>query len=88
MKVKLCCLLHRITFRESNSVNGIKCLSVAMTTVTFQNGRKLTFNPIIFANEFSDPQNLPIHYLKVKKGFNVKKIRGHQTRLQNKFDLM
>ena len=27
-----------------------------MTTVMFQNGRKLTFNPIYFANEFGDPQ--------------------------------
>ena len=27
-----------------------------MTTVTFQNGRKFTFNPIYFANEFGDPQ--------------------------------
>ena len=30
--------------------------SVAMTTVTFQNGQKLTFNLIHFANEFGDPQ--------------------------------
>ena len=30
--------------------------SVAMTTVTFQNGRKLIFNPLYFANEFGDPQ--------------------------------
>ena len=29
--------------------------SVAVTTVTFQNGRKLTFNPIYFANELGDP---------------------------------
>ena len=29
-----------------------------MTTVTFQNGRKLTFNPIYFANEF----NLNIYF--------------------------
>ena len=27
-----------------------------MTTVTFQNGRKLTFNPIYFANELGDPK--------------------------------
>ena len=26
-----------------------------MSTVTFQNGRKLTFNPIYFTNEFGDP---------------------------------
>ena len=32
--------------------------------------------------------NLPIHYLKVKEGFNAKKIRGHRTRLLNKLDLM
>ena len=29
--------------------------SVAMTTVTFQNGRKFTLNLINFANEFGDP---------------------------------
>ena len=28
-----------------------------MTIVTFQNGRKLTFNPIYFANEFCDLQS-------------------------------
>ena len=27
-----------------------------MATVTFQNGRKLTFNLIYFRNEFGDPQ--------------------------------
>ena len=27
-----------------------------MTTVTFQNGRKLTFNPIYFTNEFVELQ--------------------------------
>ena len=27
-----------------------------MTTVTFQNGPKLTFNSIYFGNEFGDPQ--------------------------------
>ena len=32
--------------------------------------------------------NLSIRYLKVKKGFNVKKIRGHRTHLRNKLDLM
>ena len=31
-----------------------------MTTVTFENGRKLTFNQIYFANEFGDP-NLFLH---------------------------
>ena len=36
--------MYRTTFRESYTVNSV--LSVAMTTVTFQNGRKLTFNPI------------------------------------------
>ena len=32
----------------------VKVSSVAMTTVTFQNGRKFIFNPL--ANEFGDPQ--------------------------------
>ena len=34
----------------------VKCSSVAMTTVTFQDGLKLTFNHIYFANEFGDLQ--------------------------------
>ena len=38
---------HIITFKTSNSVNGWSVSSVAMTTMTFQNGRKLTFNPHI-----------------------------------------
>ena len=29
-----------------------------MTTVTFQNGRKLIFSPIYFANKFGDPHFL------------------------------
>ena len=29
--------------------------SVAMTTVTFENCRKFTFNPIYFTSEFGDP---------------------------------
>ena len=45
-------VMHRITFRASNSVNGLSVPSVAMRTVTFQNGRKLTFNPIYFPKEF------------------------------------
>ena len=33
--------------------------------------------------------NLPIHYLEVKKGFNVKKkFKGRRTSLLNKLDLM
>ena len=35
-------------------VYGKVLASVAMTIVTFQNGKKLTFNPIYFTNEFSD----------------------------------
>ena len=35
--------MHKIPFKASNGVT-----SVAMMTVTFQNGRKLTFNPIYF----------------------------------------
>ena len=33
-------VMHRITFRVSNTV--------AVTTLTFQNGQKLTCNPIYF----------------------------------------
>ena len=40
--------IHRITFRGSNSINGYSVSFVAMTTVTFQNSRKLTFIPIYF----------------------------------------
>ena len=32
--------MHKITFRASKSVNGESVSSVAMTTVTFQKGRK------------------------------------------------
>ena len=51
-------VLHRITFRASNIVNGKSVSAVAMKTVQFQNGRKLTFNPIYFANEFGTPIDL------------------------------
>ena len=47
--------MHRINYRASNSVND-SISSVAITTMMFQNGRKLTFNRIYFANEFGDPQ--------------------------------
>ena len=30
-------------------------MSVAMTTVTYQNGRKFAFNPIYLANKFGNP---------------------------------
>ena len=33
-----------------------------MTTVTFQNGQKLAFNPIYFANEFGDPRFVLQYY--------------------------
>ena len=36
----------RVAFRASNSVNGLSVSPIAMTTVMFQNGGKLTFNPI------------------------------------------
>ena len=49
-------VIHGITSRASNSVNGQSVSSGAMTTLTFQNDRKLRFNPIYFANEFGDPQ--------------------------------
>ena len=32
--------MHKITFRASNSVSGKSVSSFAMTTVTFQKGRK------------------------------------------------
>ena len=48
--------MHGITFKASKGVNGLSVSSVAMTTVMFQYGRKLTFNPTSFANEFGDPQ--------------------------------
>ena len=45
-----------------------------MTTVTFQNGRKLTFNPIYFANEFGDPQFSNISFSLSNKYGDFKKI--------------
>ena len=39
-------------------------LSVAMTTVTSQNGGKFTFNPIYFKNEFGDALK---HFLAFKR---------------------
>ena len=47
--------MNKIIFRASNSVNEQIVSSVVMTTVTFQNGRKLTFNITYFANEFGEP---------------------------------
>ena len=48
--------MHNITFKASNGVNGLSVSSVAITRVMFQYGRKLTFNPTSFGNEFGDPQ--------------------------------
>ena len=48
--------MNSITFKASKGVNGLSVSSVAMTTVMFQYGRKLTFNPTSFANDFGDPQ--------------------------------
>ena len=45
-------VMHWITFKVSSTVN---VTSVAMTTVTYQNGKEITLNPIYFANEFCDP---------------------------------
>ena len=48
--------MHTVTFQISHSVNRWSVSTVAMTTMTFQNGPKFTFNPIYFANEFGDLQ--------------------------------
>ena len=44
----------RVAFRASNGVNGRSVSPIAMTTVTFQNGGKLTFNPISSLSLTSD----------------------------------
>ena len=46
--------MHRISRHRIVPANVKVFLSVAMRRVTLQNGRKLTFNPIYFANEFDD----------------------------------
>ena len=46
---------HWINFGASSTVNRKSVTSVAMTTMTYQNGRKCTFNPIYFANELVTP---------------------------------
>ena len=48
-------VMNGITFRASSKVNRYSITSVAMTTVTYQTGRKFTFNPIYFVNDFGDP---------------------------------
>ena len=48
--------MHRISRHRIVPANVKVFLSVAMRRVTLQNGRKLTFNPIYFANEFDDPR--------------------------------
>ena len=48
-----------------------------MATVTFQNGRNLTFNPVYFTNEFGDPQlflRLDISFSLSNKYADLKKI--------------
>ena len=39
-----------ITFKESSTVNRKGVTYVAMSTVTYQNGRKFTLNPVYFPN--------------------------------------
>ena len=49
---------------EKNETKAMhRISSVAMTTVTFQNGRRLIFNPIYFANYFGDPIFFPFKHL-------------------------
>ena len=47
-------LMHRKTFRASNTVNKECILSVAMRTVRYQMGRRFIFDPIFLRNEFDD----------------------------------
>ena len=44
-------VMHRITYRASNTVDRQIVLAVAMTTVTFQIIAKFIFNPIYFENK-------------------------------------
>ena len=59
-----------------------------MTTVTYQNGRNFTLNPIYFANEFSDLFTLKPSSSFKKKSVDVflqKKIFFEKLYLQNFF---
>ena len=50
-------VMHWITIEASSTVNRLSATSVAMTIVTYQIGRKFTFNPVYFENEFGDPSS-------------------------------
>ena len=41
-------------------IDTVFYLAVAMTTITFQNGRKLTFNQNYFENESGDPRLIKV----------------------------
>ena len=59
-----------------------------MTTVTFQNGRKLTFNPIYFTNEFCDHQ-FCLRFLRSNQRLQICKKSKHEigTLMQKKSDV-
>ena len=47
--------MYLIAFGASSTVNKYCAISVAMTTLTYQNYLKFTSNPIYLANEYGDP---------------------------------
>ena len=58
----------RVAFRASNGVNGRSVSPIAMTTVTFQNGGKLTFNPISSLSLTSD--NITNNHTNINDAWN------------------
>ena len=58
----------RVAFRASNGVTGRSVSPIAMTTVTFQNGGKLTFNPISSLSLTSD--NITNNHTNINDAWN------------------
>ena len=58
----------RVAFRASNGVNGRSVSPITMTTVTFQNGGKLTFNPISSLSLTSD--NITNNHTNINDAWN------------------